>query len=210
VQLKRLFFSAKKNAKMIRFFDLLFSLLGLILLLPFFLIIWIILVICSRGGIFFMQERVGKNNRNFRLIKFRTMVSDADKQGGLTVGSRDSRITRIGFFLRKYKLDELPQLINVLKGEMSLVGPRPELRKYVDLYSEEQKKVLAIRPGITDIASLEYIDENEILGTSANPEQTYIEQIMPAKLELNRKFLENRRLGNYFRIIGLTIKKIFR
>jgi lipopolysaccharide/colanic/teichoic acid biosynthesis glycosyltransferase len=195
---------------MIRFFDLMFSLLGLILLLPFFLIIGIILVISSRGGIFFMQERVRKNNRNFRLIKFRTMYSDADKQGELTVGARDSRITRIGFFLRKYKLDELPQLINVLKGEMSLVGPRPELRKYVDLYSEEQKKVLAIRPGITDIASLEYIDENEILGTSANPEQTYIEQIMPAKLELNRKFLENRRLGNYFRIIGLTIKKIFR
>jgi lipopolysaccharide/colanic/teichoic acid biosynthesis glycosyltransferase len=195
---------------MIRFFDLLFSFIGLILLLPFFLIIGIILVIYSRGGIFFIQERVGKNNRNFRLIKFRTMVSDADKQGGLTVGARDSRITRIGFLLRKYKLDELPQLINVLKGEMSLVGPRPELRKYVDLYSEEQKKVLAIRPGITDIASLEYIDENEILGTSANPEQTYIEQILPAKLELNRKFLENRRLGNYFRIIGLTIKKIFR
>ena len=195
---------------MIRFFDLLFSFIGLILLLPFFLIIGIILVICSREGIFFIQERVGKNNRNFRLIKFRTMVSDADKQGGLTVGARDSRITWIGFLLRKYKLDELPQLINVLKGEMSLVGPRPELRKYVDLYSEEQKKVLAIRPGITDIASLEYIDENEILGTSANPEQTYIEQILPAKLELNRKFLENRRLGNYFRIIGLTIKKIFR
>ena len=195
---------------MIRFFDLLFSFIGLILLLPFFLIIGIILVICSREGIFFIQERVGKNNRNFRLIKFKTMVSDADKQGGLTVGARDSRITWIGFLLRKYKLDELPQLINVLKGEMSLVGPRPELRKYVDLYSEEQKKVLAIRPGITDIASLEYIDENEILGTSANPEQTYIEQILPAKLELNRKFLENRRLGNYFRIIGLTIKKIFR
>lgn len=195
---------------MIRFFDLLFSFIGLILLLPFFLIIGIILVIYSRGGIFFIQERVGKNNRNFRLIKFKTMVSDADKQGGLTVGARDSRITWIGFLLRKYKLDELPQLINVLKGEMSLVGPRPELRKYVNLYSEEQKKVLAIRPGITDIASLEYIDENEILGTSANPEQTYIEQILPAKLELNRKFLENRRLGNYFRIIGLTIKKIFR
>jgi lipopolysaccharide/colanic/teichoic acid biosynthesis glycosyltransferase len=194
---------------MIRFFDLLFSFIGLILLLPFFLIIGIILLIRSRGRIFFIQERVGKNNRSFRLIKFRTMVSDADIQGGLTVGVRDSRITRIGFFLRKYKLDELPQLINVLKGEMSLVGPRPELRKYVNLYSEEQKKVLAVRPGITDIASLEYVDENEILGTSANPEQTYIEQIMPAKLELNRKFLGNRRLGNYFRIIGLTIKKIF-
>jgi lipopolysaccharide/colanic/teichoic acid biosynthesis glycosyltransferase len=138
------------------------------------------------------------------------MRSGADKQGGLTIGVRDSRITWTGFFLRKYKLDELPQLINVLKGEMSLVGPRPELRKYVDLYSEEQKKVLAIRPGITDIASLEYINENEILGVSADPEGTYIEQIMPAKLQLNRKFLEDPRLGNYFRIIRLTIKKIFR
>ena len=195
---------------MIRFFDLLFSLLGLILLLPFFLIISLAIVIDSLGGIFYTQKRVGKNNRNFRLIKFRTMRSDADKQGGLTIGVRDSRITRTGFFLRKYKLDELPQLINVLKGEMSLVGPRPELRKYVDLYSEEQKKVLAVRPGITDIASLEYINENEILGVSADPEGTYIEQIMPAKLELNRKFLEDPRLGNYFRIIGLTIKKIFR
>lgn len=195
---------------MIRFFDLLFSLLGLILLLPFFLIISLAIVIDSRGGIFYTQERVGKNNRNFRLIKFRTMRSDADQQGGLTIGVRDSRITRTGFFLRKYKLDELPQLINVLKGEMSLVGPRPELRKYVDFYSEEQKKVLGVRPGITDIASLEYINENEILGVSADPEGTYIEQIMPAKLELNRKFLEDPRLGNYFRIIGLTIKKIFR
>ena len=195
---------------MIRFFDLLFSLLGLILLLPFSLIISLAIVIDSCGGIFYTQERVGKNNRNFRLIKFRTMRSGADKQGGLTIGVRDSRITRTGFFLRKYKLDELPQLINVLKGEMSLVGPRPELRKYVDLYSEEQKKVLAVRPGITDIASLEYINENEILGVSADPEGTYIEQIMPAKLELNRKFLEDPRLGNYFRIIGLTIKKIFR
>lgn len=195
---------------MIRFFDLLFSLLGLILLLPFFLIISLAIVIDSCGGIFYTQERVGKNNRNFRLIKFRTMRSDADQQGGLTIGVRDSRITRTGFFLRKYKLDELPQLINVLKGEMSLVGPRPELRKYVDFYSEEQKKVLGVRPGITDIASLEYINENEILGVSADPEGTYIEQIMPAKLELNRKFLEDPRLGNYFRIIGLTIKKIFR
>lgn len=195
---------------MIRFFDLLFSLFGLILLLPFFLIISIAIVIGSRGGIFYIQERVGKNNRNFRLVKFRTMRSRADKQGGLTIGARDSRITNTGFFLRKYKLDELPQLINVLKGEMSLVGPRPELRKYVDLYSEEQKKVLAVRPGITDIASLEYINENEILGVSADPERMYIEQIMPAKLELNRKFLEDPRLGNYFRIIGLTIKKIFR
>jgi lipopolysaccharide/colanic/teichoic acid biosynthesis glycosyltransferase len=138
------------------------------------------------------------------------MHSGAEKQGGLTVGIRDPRITHFGVFLRKYKLDELPQLFNVLTGEMSLVGPRPELRKYVNLYSEEQKRVLRVRPGITDIASLEYINENELLGASADPERTYIELIMPAKLELNRKYMQNPGSGNYFRIIGLTLKKIFR
>jgi lipopolysaccharide/colanic/teichoic acid biosynthesis glycosyltransferase len=195
---------------MIRFFDLLFSLLGLVILLPFFLIIGIAIVISSRGGILYLQERVGRNNQDFRLIKFRTMHSGAEKQGGLTIGIHDPRITQIGVFLRKYKLDELPQLFNVLKGEMSLVGPRPELRKYVDLYSEEQKRVLQVRPGITDIASLEYINENELLGASADPERTYIELIMPAKLELNRKYLQNPGSGNYFRIIGHTLKKILR
>jgi lipopolysaccharide/colanic/teichoic acid biosynthesis glycosyltransferase len=193
---------------MIRFFDLLFSFLGLIILFPFFLLIGIAILIGSRGGIFFLQDRVGRHNRDFRLIKFRTMQTGSDKLGGLTVGERDPRITATGAFLRRYKLDELPQLVNVLKGEMSLVGPRPELRRYVDLYSEEQKKVLSIRPGITDMASLRYINENEILGTSADPERTYIEEIMPAKLELNREFMENPRLGNYFRITGLTLKKI--
>jgi lipopolysaccharide/colanic/teichoic acid biosynthesis glycosyltransferase len=193
---------------MIRFFDLLFSFLGLIILFPFFLLIGIAILIGSRGGIFYLQTRAGRNSRDFRLIKFRTMRTGSDKLGGLTVGERDPRITGTGAFLRRYKLDELPQLLNVLKGEMSLVGPRPELRKYVDLYSEEQKKVLSIRPGITDMASLKYINENEILGASADPERTYIEEIMPAKLELNREFLENPGLGNYFRITGLTLKKI--
>jgi lipopolysaccharide/colanic/teichoic acid biosynthesis glycosyltransferase len=195
---------------MIRFFDLLFSFLGLIILFPFFLIISIAILINSRGGIYFLQNRVGRNNRDFYLIKFRTMYIGADKLGGLTVGNHDQRITSVGYFLRKYKLDELPQLMNVLKGEMSIVGPRPELRKYVELYSADQKKVLDVRPGITDIASLDYIDENEILGTSSDPERTYIEQIMPAKLELNKVFLNNRSVRNYFRIIGITLKKMFR
>jgi lipopolysaccharide/colanic/teichoic acid biosynthesis glycosyltransferase len=194
---------------MIRFFDLLFSFLGLILLLPFFLVIGIVILIDSRGGVFYLQERVGRNNRDFRLVKFRTMRPGADKQGGLTVGTRDARITTTGFFLRRYKLDELPQLVNVLKGEMSLVGPRPELRKYVDLYSDEQKKVLQTRPGITDIASLKFMDENALLGASVDAERTYIEDIMPAKLELNLNYINNRRPGNYFRIIGLTLKSIF-
>jgi lipopolysaccharide/colanic/teichoic acid biosynthesis glycosyltransferase len=195
---------------MIRFFDILFSFLGLILLLPVFLVIAIAIVIDSRGGVFYSQERAGKNSRYFNLLKFRTMRTGSEQQGGLTVGARDPRITGTGLFLRKHKLDELPQLFNVLKGEMSIVGPRPELRKYVELYSTGQKKVLQIRPGITDIASLDYIDENEILGASSDPERTYIEEIMPAKLELNKKFIENQNLGNYFRIIGLTVRKIFR
>ena len=195
---------------MIRFFDLLFSFLGLIVLFPFFLIIGVAIIFDSRGEIFYKQERVGIKNRDFMLVKFRTMHPEAYKQGGLTIGKRDPRITRLGHFLRKYKLDELPQLINVLKGEMSMVGPRPELRKYVDLYSEDQKKVLEVRPGITDNASLEYINENELLGTSADPEKTYIDIIMPAKLLMNQKYIENPRLKDYFRIIGLTLKKIFR
>jgi len=195
---------------MIRVLDFIFSLLGLIILLPFFIFIGLAIMIDTPGGIFYLQERVGKLSRGFLLIKFRTMQSGSDKQGGLTVGAHDSRITRTGLFLRKYKIDELPQLINVLKGEMSLVGPRPELRKYVTLYSEDQKKVLCIRPGITDIASLEYINENELLGTSSDPERTYIEQIMPAKLELNRKYLNEPTIGNYFRIICQTFKKILR
>ena len=195
---------------MIRFLDFLFSFFGLIMLIPIFLIIGVVIILDSRGGIFYIQERVGKNNRDFPLIKFRSMYPGADRQGGLTVGKYDRRITWSGRFLRKYKLDELPQLINVLKGEMSLVGPRPELRKYVDLYSEDQQKVLEVRPGITDIASLEYINENELLGASADPERTYIDLIMPAKLQLNRKFLKDSSLRSYFRIIGLTLKKIFR
>lgn len=195
---------------MIRFFDLLFSFLGLILLSPLLLLISLVIVIDSRGGVFYLQTRVGQNNRDFRLIKFRSMHTGSYQHGGLTIGERDPRITRVGVFLRKMKLDELPQLINVLKGDMSIVGPRPELRKYVELYTEEQKKVLYQRPGITDFASVEYIDENKILGRSADPEKTYIEEIMPAKLEMNRKFIDDPGLGNYFRVIGLTIRKIFR
>ena len=195
---------------MIRFFDLLFSILGLILLFPFFLFIAIAVAVDSRGGIFYLQSRVGKYNRDFFLIKFRTMYPGSDKEGGLTLGDKDRRITRTGLFLRKMKVDELPQLINVLKGDMSLVGPRPELRKYVELYSEEQRKVLGSRPGLTDFASLEFFDESEILSRSADPEKTYIEKIMPAKLELNQQFIQDPGLLNYFRVIGLTLRKIFR
>jgi lipopolysaccharide/colanic/teichoic acid biosynthesis glycosyltransferase len=193
---------------MIRFFDFLFSLVGLILLLPVLLIICLIIMADSRGGVFYAQSRVGKNGVDFRLLKFRTMATNAEKQGGLTIGARDSRITRAGYFLRKFKLDELPQLINVLKGQMSLVGPRPEIRKYVDCYTPEQRIVLMVKPGITDYASIEYINENELLGRSSNPEKTYIEEVMPAKIMINRRYIDHMNVGEYFTILWKTFCKL--
>lgn len=191
-----------------RTFDIIFSFIGLVMLLPFFLIISIFIIIDSRGGIFYRQVRVGKNNIDFKLFKFRTMASGSDKKGLLTVGGRDSRITRIGYYLRKYKLDELPQLLNVFIGDMSLVGPRPEVRRYVDMYNVEQKKVLNAKPGITDYASIEYSNENELLAKSIDPEKTYIEEVMPAKLLLNQKYISEQGLGTDIRIIFRTIAKI--
>lgn len=191
-----------------RIFDLLFSFLGLIILSPFLLVIAILIVIDSKGDIFYLQQRVGKNNKDFNIFKFRTMRPNSDKQGLLTVGAKDSRITKIGVFLRKYKIDELPQLINVLIGNMSFVGPRPEVRKYVDLYNSEQKKVLTVKPGITDYASIEYSKENELLAKSENPEKTYIEEIMPAKLELNLKYINDASLLTDIKIIFKTFAKI--
>ena len=156
-----------------------------------------------------MQQRVGKGGKDFSLWKFRTMYPESEKNGPITVGVHDSRITKPGKFLRKYKLDELPQLINVLSGEMSFVGPRPEVRKYVNLYSEEQKKVLSVKPGITDFASIEYADESELLSHSPDPLKTYVEEIMPAKIMLNMGYIEDTSLKNYFRIILLTVRKLF-
>lgn len=192
-----------------RLFDIFFSFFGLLILLPFFILIGLIIVIDSKGGIFYQQIRVGKSNKEFGLYKFRTMKPDSDKKGLLTVGGRDPRITSIGYYLRKYKLDELPQLINVFIGDMSLVGPRPEVRKYVDMYSKEQQRVLLVKPGITDYASIEYFNENELLGKSDNPEQTYINEVMPAKLKINLKYIEEYSILTDFKIIFKTIGKIF-
>ena len=193
---------------MIRLFDILLSILGLIILSPFLLILSIAIVIESKGGVFYKQTRVGKNNKDFKLYKFRSMQSGSDKKGLLTVGDNDSRITKVGKFIRKYKLDEFAQLLNVIKGDMSLVGPRPEVRKYVDLYNQEQLMVLSVKPGITDYASIEYKDENEILAKSDNPEKAYIEEVMPHKLELNMKFINDKSLYNYIKIIFLTIFRV--
>ncbi len=195
---------------MIRFFDFILSLVGLVVLAPIFIVLAIWIKIDSKGPVFYKQVRVGRNGIDFGLFKFRSMVVDADKRGLITVGGRDPRITRSGYFIRKYKLDELPQLINVLVGDMSLVGPRPEVRKYVDLYTDEQQKVLSVKPGITDYASIEYMDENEILGKSSDPEKTYIEEIMPEKIKYNMKYILNKNISEYFKIIFLTLLKIVR
>lgn len=191
-----------------RSFDIILSLIGIIFLIPIFIIISILIILDSNGGIFYFQNRVGKNNRDFKLIKFRTMFKDSEKKGLLTIGSNDKRITRFGYYLRKYKLDELPQLINIIKGDMSFVGPRPEVRKYVNLYNNEQMMVLSVRPGLTDYSSIEYINESEILKQSANPEKTYIDEIMPRKLELNLFYIKNQSIINDIKIIFSTIKKI--
>ena len=195
---------------LIRLLDIVLSLLGLIFLLPIFVILAVWIKFDSQGSIFFRQIRVGKDGKDFRIYKFRTMIVNAEKMGIITIGERDPRITNSGYFLRKYKLDELPQLINVLKGEMSFVGPRPEVRKYVEMYNQEQLKILTVKPGITDYASIEYINEDEILGKSLDPEKTYIEEIMPQKIKYNMKYINNKTVIEYFKIIFLTIIKIIK
>jgi len=194
---------------MIRFFDIFLSIIGLVLLSPVFILICIWVKLDSKGAVFYKQIRVGINNVDFELIKFRTMQKNSEQKGLLTIGERDSRITKSGFYIRKYKIDELPQLINVLKGEMSIVGPRPEVRKYVNYYTDEQKKILFVKPGITDVASIKYSNENEILKKHNDPEKAYIEIIMLDKIQLNMKYISNYSISNYFKIIFLTIKCLF-
>ncbi len=191
-----------------RLFDIIVSLITLVFIWPVLLVIAVSVALESRGGIFFKQERVGKNEQVFWIYKFRTMRPDSESKGLLTVGGRDTRITQVGYYLRKFKLDELAQLVNIIKGDMSWVGPRPEVPKYVNMYNEEQKKVLLVRPGLTDYASLAYINENEILQKSSNPEQTYINDIMPAKLEMNLRYIKEKSLLTDFKIMWKTFLKI--
>ena len=195
---------------MIRFFDLIFSIMGLVILSPLFIVLYLLIRIESKGGGFYSQERIGKNGKPFKLYKFRSMRIGSDKKGLITIGEKDNRITKTGFILRKYKLDELPQLWNVFIGDMSLVGPRPEVKKYTDLYTEEQKQVLHVRPGITDWASIKYVDENKILGESKTPDEAYVNLIMPNKIKLNMVYIQNQTLGEYFKIIFATFKEIVR
>lgn len=193
-----------------RIFDVVFSFIGLLFVLPFLVIVSLFIIVNDGFPVFYFQERIGKNNIPFKLFKFRSMYKDADKKGLLTVGGRDPRVTPIGYYIRKYKLDELPQLLNVLIGDMSLVGPRPEVKKYVDLYNTEQQQVLSVKPGITDLASIHYINENEILAQSQEPEKTYINEIMPQKLKLNLDYIAQQSIITDFKIILQTILKIVR
>lgn len=195
---------------MIRVCDILISFFGLLFLSPLFLIVALWIVIDNPGPVFYRQQRVGKDNKDFGLLKFRSMCVGADKMSLITIGDRDPRVTRAGYYIRKYKLDELPQLWNVLVGDMSLVGPRPEVRRYVDIYTPEQQKVLSVRPGITDYASIEYIDENRLLAQSSDPDKTYIEEVIPAKIALNMRYINHQTIGEYFKIIFLTFVKIIR
>lgn len=191
-----------------RLFDIVFSVIVLVLFLPIGIVISIWVVIESRGGIFFIQERIGRNGAPFSMLKFRSMRKNAEASGKLTIGMNDQRITQSGKFIRKFKLDEFPQFINVLKGDMSVVGPRPEVKEFVDLYTADQYTILDVKPGITDFASLEYFEENKLLGLSDNPKETYVSVIMPAKIALNKKYLNNPNLTTDLKIIWRTFTKI--
>ncbi|MFM7233124.1 MAG: sugar transferase [Flavobacteriales bacterium] len=193
-----------------RLFDIVFASCMLVLLLPLMITLSLWVLLDSKGGVFFGQERVGLHRKSFKLWKFRTMHPQSEQLGQLTVGSSDRRITRAGYFLRKYKVDELPQLWNVLLGEMSVVGPRPEVPRYVAMYSSEQLQVLSVCPGITDYASLKYFSENDLLAASQNPEETYINEIMPAKLLLNLQYVRKHSLLGDLKIIVLTGLRILK
>lgn len=198
----------KLSLQIKRITDIVWSLLGLFLLAPVFFLISLVIKFDSRGSVFFRQIRIGLGGREFYICKFRTMYPEAERQGlQITVGN-DLRITKVGRFLRKYKMDELPQLFNVLSGDMSFVGPRPEVPRYVSRYDNEQREILKVRPGITDPAALAYLDESRLLALSENPEKTYQEEILPAKLVLSRKYLQEISLWTDIKLIMETIWKI--
>jgi lipopolysaccharide/colanic/teichoic acid biosynthesis glycosyltransferase len=191
-------------------FDILFAAVGVLILSPLFLIITVVILLYNGAPIFYIQKRIGQYGVSFDLIKFRTMVVDAEQRGSLTIGNRDSRVTKPGYYLRKYKLDELPQLFNILKGDMSFVGPRPEVEKYVKRYTDRQRRVLSVKPGITDRASIKYVDENELLAKSDNPESFYLKRIMPDKIEYNLRYIDSHDMMTDIKILLLTLSKIIK
>jgi len=192
-----------------RAFDLIASASGLLLVSPLFCLIAVLIKLNSQGPVFFRQERIGRHFRPFLIYKFRTMVADASGKGGpITIGD-DPRITRVGRFLRGAKLDELPQLINVLKGDMSFVGPRPEVKKYVDLFAQDYAEILKVRPGITDLASLHFRDEATLLGHATNPEEEYVQRILPQKIRLGKEYLKRSSFSFDLSLILKTVCKIF-
>ena len=191
-----------------RIFDIVASGLGLLILCPVFLVLAVWIKFDSPGPVFYRQVRVGLHNKDFRIYKFRSMRQDADRGSLITVGGRDARITRSGYYIRKYKLDELAQLINVFLGDMSLVGPRPEVRHYVNYYTPEQMHVLDVRPGITDMASIKYRNENELLANVRDPEQYYIGVIMQDKLKINLEYVQHSSFWFDLKMIFKTIGSI--
>lgn len=191
-----------------RCFDIICSIIGLIILAPFLLLISILIKLDSKGPILFIQGRVGKNNIDFNIYKFRTMRMQSETKGLLTLGNHDSRITKVGYLLRRYKIDEFPQLINILKGDMSFVGPRPELRYYVNFYNEDDMKIFVVRPGITGLASLKYRNEVELLKAAKNPEEFFINTIIPDKLKFNKDYIKNRNFFFDLKLIFMTIIKV--
>ncbi len=191
-----------------RSFDFIFSIIGLLLLFPFLLLIAICIKLDSKGPILFIQNRVGLNNQDFNIFKFRTMHVKSENKGLLTLGNRDYRVTNIGYFLRRYKIDEFPQLINILKGDMSFVGPRPELRYYVNFYNDDDLKIFIVRPGITGLASLEYRNEVELLEAAKSPEEYYISTIIPDKLRYNKMYIKKQTFFLDIKLIISTIIKV--
>ena len=193
-----------------RLFDIVFSLFGLILISPLLLVVAVLIKISSPGPVFYRGERIGKSGKPFRIFKFRTMVANAENLGGPSTAGDDPRLTKIGNFLKKYQLDELPQLINVMAGDMSLVGPRPEVKIYIDMMTEEERSViLSTKPGMTDLASLWNFHENEVLKGSADPEKTYMEKIRPEKIRLQMEYVKNRSFLLDLKIVIKTILRIF-
>jgi len=191
-----------------RIFDVVAAFLALVLLAPILLVLAAAVAVSSPGGAFFRQTRVGRHGQTFQLLKFRSMRPGSEAGGQITVGERDPRITGIGHILRRTKLDELPQLINIVRGEMSVVGPRPEVPRYVALYTPEQRAVLSVRPGLSSLASIAYINESEVLGRSRDPERAYVEEVMPAKLALDLRYVRERSLALDMHIIAATLLRI--